>query len=167
MPVNTEHQAYADMKKRWETIDDVCDGSATVKKRGELYLPKPNVSSDLTQNDQYYLAYLTRAVFYEISKDTLNKMVGVVFAEDPTFEPDGMDFLKYDADGTGKSIYQVAQSALQGQLKHARGGLFVDYPTTDGNVSLQQAESLGIRPTIVLRVIEYYQLESKASWFGL
>ncbi|TPT60585.1 hypothetical protein FJU61_19115, partial [Acinetobacter baumannii] len=76
MPVNTEHQAYADMKKRWETIDDVCDGSAKVKKRGELYLPKPNVSSDLTQNDQYYLAYLTRAVFYEISKDTLNKMVG-------------------------------------------------------------------------------------------
>ena len=41
MPVNTEHQAYADMKKRWETIDDVCDGSAKVKKRGELYLPKP------------------------------------------------------------------------------------------------------------------------------
>ena len=95
------------------------------------------------------MAYLTRAVFYEISKDTLNKMVGVVFAEDPTFEPDGMDFLKYDTDGTGKSIYQVAQSALQGQLKHARGGLFVDYPTTDGNVSVQQAESLGIRPTIV------------------
>lgn len=31
MPVNTEHQAYADMKKRWETIDDVCDGSAKVK----------------------------------------------------------------------------------------------------------------------------------------
>ncbi|WP_288501493.1 DUF4055 domain-containing protein [uncultured Acinetobacter sp.] len=159
MPVNTEHQAYADMKKRWKTIDDVCDGSTKVKERGELYLPKPNVSSDLTQNDQYYLAYLTRAVFYEITKDTLNKMVGVVFAEDPTFEPDGMDFLKYDADGTGKSIYQVAQSALQGQLKHARGGLFVDYPTTDGNVSVQQAESLGIRPTIV-----FYESLSIINW---
>jgi len=149
MPVNTEHQAYADMKKRWKTINDVCEGSNKIKERGEYYLPKPNVTADATQNDQYYLAYLTRAVFYEISKDTLNKMVGVVFAEDPTFEPDGMDFLKYDADGTGKSIYQVGQSCLQGLLKHARGGLFVDYPTTDGNVSVQQAENLGIRPTIV------------------
>jgi len=159
MPVNTEHQAYADMKKRWKTINDVCEGSSKIKERGEYYLPKPNVTADATQNDQYYLAYLTRAVFYEISKDTLNKMVGVVFAEDPTFEPDGMDFLKYDADGTGKSIYQVGQSCLQGLLKHAQGGLFVDYPTTDGNVSVQQAENLGIRPTIV-----FYDALSIINW---
>ncbi|HCJ0348589.1 TPA: DUF4055 domain-containing protein [Acinetobacter baumannii] len=159
MPVNTEHQAYADMKKRWETIDDVCDGATKIKKKGEAYLPKPNVTEDQTQNDKYYEAYLNRAVFYEISKDTLNKMVGVVFAEDPTFEPDGMDFLKYDADGTGKSIYQVAQSGLQGQLKHARGGFLVDYPVTDGNVSVQQAESMGIRPTIV-----FYDSLSILNW---
>lgn len=159
MPVNTEHQAYADMKKRWETIDDVCEGASKIKKRGEVYLPKPNVVEDQKQNDKYYEAYLNRAVFYEISKDTLNKMVGVVFAEDPTFEPDGMDFLKYDADGTGKSIYQVAQSGLQGQLKHARGGFLVDYPVTDGNVSVQQAESMGIRPTIV-----FYDSLSILNW---
>lgn len=159
MPVNTEHQAYADMKKRWETIDDVCEGSSRIKKKGEVYLPKPNVTEDQKQNDKYYEAYLARAVFYEISKDTLNNNVGVVFAEDPSFEPDGMDFLKYDADGTGKSIYQLAQSGLQGQLKHARGGFFVDYPVTDGNVSVQQAENMGIRPTIV-----FYDSLSIINW---
>ena len=68
MPVNTEHQAYADMKKRWKTIDDVCDGSTKVKERGEIYLPKPNVSSDLAQNDQYYLAYLPVLCFMRFLK---------------------------------------------------------------------------------------------------
>ncbi|MFY0084575.1 hypothetical protein ABTP93_21080, partial [Acinetobacter baumannii] len=38
-------------------------------------------------------------------------------------------------------------------------GLFVDYPTTNGNVSVQQAESLGIRPTIV-----FYESLSIINW---
>lgn len=150
MPVNTKHAKFQEMEKRWQKVDDVCEGEHIIKKKANLYLPQPNVSDDQAENDAYYESFLKRAVFYEITKDTLNENVGLAFAEDPTFNPDGLDFLKYDADGTGKSIYQVAQSALHNLLKKGRGGLFVDYPTTEnGQVSQYDVENNGVKPTII------------------
>ena len=132
MSVQNTNSQYSNMVDVWRKIDDVCGGSREVKAKRTVYLPMINACDNSEENIARYNAYLTRAVFYPIAKDTVQNNVGLAFSEDPTFEPDGLDFLKTDADGSGVSIYQLNQIALKGLIKHARGGFFVDYPSTEG-----------------------------------
>jgi len=159
MSVDTKHKDYADIEKRWKTVEDVCAGAYAMKQGRENYLPKPNASDDTLENNARYDAYLTRAVFFEVTKDTLQKLIGIAFAEDPAFDPDGMDFLASNADGSGKSLFQLNQTALEGLLKKGRGGFFVDYPKTERSTSLADVEKLGIRPTVI-----YYKAENILNW---
>ena len=149
MSVESTHADFMKHEARCKIVNDACSGSLSIKRAGYAYLPQVIASDDAKENDARNEAYRARAVFFEITKDTLNKMLGIAFADDPHFQPDGMDFLKNDADGSGKSIYQLAQTALSGLLKNGRGGLFVDYPQTNGDSSVSDMESKGIRPTIV------------------
>jgi hypothetical protein len=148
MAVNTPNAIYDENLSRWQVMRDVCAGSLAIKKGGELYLPATCSCAD-EDGKNNYLAYKDRAVFYPVTKDTLQSHVGLAFSDDPTFEPDGMEFLKDDADGSGKSIYQINQTALEYLLKYGRGGFFVDYPRVEGGVSKADVAN-GIRPTVVL-----------------
>ena len=154
MAVNNPCAEYAACLDRWVVMNDVCDGAKAVKLKPYVYLPAPK-----SFDEARYRAYAERAVFYEVTKDTLQNYVSLAFSEDPTFEPDGMDFLKNNADGAGKSIYQLNQTALDGLLKHGRGGFLVDHPTVEGDISLAQAETMGLRPTVV-----YYDALSIINW---
>lgn len=148
MAVNTPNKAYNDALLTWQMMDDVCSGSQAVKRGGIKYLPQACSCGDKAQDDKLYNDYKARAVFYPVTKDTQQNLVGIAFSEDPSFEDDGMDFLAEDADGSGKSIFQIAQTALGEQLKKGRGGFFVDYPQVQGGVSKADVAK-GIRPTIV------------------
>lgn len=150
MAVNNPNILYMTNLPRWQTMNDVCAGAAAVKLAGLKYLPfNFDCDGDEKQNNKRFDAYLRRAVFYPVTKDTLQNHVGLAFSEDPTFEPDGMDFLKSNADGAGTSIYQLNQKALNLLLKHGRAGFFVDYPQVEGGVSQGDVER-GIRPTVTL-----------------
>lgn len=150
MAVNNPNSLYMANLPRWQTMNDVCAGAAAVKCAGIKYLPfNFDCDDDKKESSERYQAYLRRAVFYPVTKDTLQNHVGLAFSEDPTFEPDGMDFLKSNADGAGTSIYQLNQKALSLLLKHGRGGFFVDYPQVEGGVSRGDVER-GIRPTVTL-----------------
>lgn len=154
MAVNTPCKEYQTMQDRWRTMLDVIDGKTSIKRNPYKYLPAPK-----SFDEERYAAYCERAVFYEVTKDTLQNYVSLAFSEDPTFNPDGMDFLKYNADGAGKSIYQLNQTALNGLLSQGRGGYLVDHPVVDGNISLAEAEAMGLRPTVV-----YYDALSIINW---
>lgn len=159
MSVQNTNSQYANMVDVWRKIDDVCGGSREVKAKRTIYLPMINSCDNSDENIARYNAYLTRAVFYPIAKDTVQNNVGLAFSEDPTFEPDGLDFLKTDADGSGVSIYQLNQIALKGLIKHARGGFFVDYPSTEGGATKADVMLRGIRPTII-----YYSALNIINW---
>lgn len=154
MAVNNPCAEYAKHLGRWQVMDDICEGEHAVKLKPHVYLPAPKYF-----DKEQYKAYVDRSVFYEVTKDTLQNYVSLAFSEDPTFEPDGMDFLKFNADGAGKSIYQLNQTALNGLLKHGRGGYLVDHPTVEGDISIAQAETMGLRPTIV-----YYDAKDIINW---
>ena len=155
--VKTVHEKYQEMLPRWQLMDDVCDGSTAVEAAD--YLPKICFSDDEHENMLENRNYKKRAVFFDYTKDALNEMTGVAFQKDPVFDADGLDFLSSDADGSGRSLFQVSQLALTGLLRHARCGLFVDYPITDGNVSKLDIERKGLRPTIV-----YYKAKNIINW---
>ena len=106
MSVDFQHLEYLENADRWRMMQDVCSGSRAVKKANTLYLPMINFCSDHEANWSRYQAYLKRAVFYPITKNTLQTHIGLAFAEDPTFDPDGMDFLKDNA-GFGRSTTRL------------------------------------------------------------
>ena len=67
-------------------------------------------------------------MFYPITGNTRNGMIGMAFKKDPLVAvTEKLSCLKDDADGAGSSIYQLAQSSLESVLEVGRHGLYVDY----------------------------------------
>lgn len=160
MPINTRHPEYEQQYPRWVRMDHVCDGEDAVKKAGEAYLPMPNKDLGTKAVKARYENLKDRAVFVEVTKDTLDKYTGQAFKDDPILNVDErMQYMKRDANGSGVSIYQLGQKAFESQLKHGRCGLLVDYPSTGGEISLADAERKAIRPTI-----SFYGAKSIINW---
>ena len=160
MPINTTHPQYDELADRWQRMTDVCNGEDVIKRGGERYLPMPNKDIRTPEAFARYDNYKARAVFVEVTKDTLDKYTGQAFKDDPVLNVDKqLDYMKRDANGAGLSIYQLAQKCFEAQLERGRFGLFVDYPATDGEVSMADVERKALRPTI-----NYYSPESIINW---
>lgn len=160
MPINTTHPQYDALAPRWQRMTDVCNGEDAIKAAGERYLPMPNKDIRTVEALARYANYKDRAVFVEVTKDTLDKYTGQAFKDDPVLNVDKqLDYMKRDANGAGLSIYQVAQKCFEAQLERGRFGLFVDYPTTNDEVSQADVERNALRPTI-----NYYSPESIINW---
>lgn len=137
------------MLPQYEVIRDAIAGSPRVKAARTKYLPKPNAHDVSEGNDRRYKAYLTRAVFYGVTGRTLRGLQGQIFMRDPVVEvPTSMDAIVEDTNGEGVSLVQLAKKVTGWVIPYGRAGLFVDYPATNGQVTQQQLEEQGIRPTI-------------------
>lgn len=151
MPVDSKHPELADVEKDWCQIGDCIAGQRAIKKEGTKYLPQPNASDTSEENQERYRAYKTRAVFHNATARTVSNMVGQCFAVDPVpTMPDTMTPWLEDLDGGGVSANQQSKKALAYVIAFSRAGLWVDYPKTNGVVSIAQAEEGGIRPKVIL-----------------
>ena len=160
MPINTRHPQHDALAPRWQRMTDVCNGEDAIKAAGERYLPMPNKDIRTVEALARYANYKDRAVFVEVTKDTLDKYTGQAFKDDPVLNVNSqLDYMKRDANGAGLSIYQVAQKCFEAQLERGRFGLFVDYPTTNDEVSQADVERNALRPTI-----NFYAPESIINW---
>lgn len=112
------------------------------------YLPDPSPSNeDYNVRVKRYNDYVTRAVFYNVTKRTVNAMSGAVFSKYPTMTLGELTVLETDADGGGQSLTQMARDALNNGLMQARGVFLADMPVNDGLTKAQMVAQ-GIRPTI-------------------
>lgn len=117
------------MLPKWELITDCIAGQDAIKQRGTKYLPKPNATDVSPENDARYVGYVTRAVFYNVTANTLSGLVGQVFNSDPVSEyPEDLEPLWYDCNGRGVTLIQQAKKALSSVLAFGRCGLLVDFP---------------------------------------
>lgn len=149
--INSQHPKFKDFAPLWEQIKDCLAGEKAIKEKGKTYLPQPNPEDTSPENAARYRAYNQRAVFHNVTGRTVENMVGQSFAVDPVFTgPDTMKPLIEDIDGAGVSAIQQAKKALALVVSYSRGGLLVDYPKTNGPVSIKDAEDGGIRPKILL-----------------
>lgn len=145
---------------RWRLVRDVCKGSETIKAGGEVYLPKPNPTDTSDENTKRFEQYLTRAVFFNATGRTKNGLVGAVFGTWPTLKvPALLDYVAQDVDGQGVSVYQQSQGVIGHILETGRHGLLVDYPATEGDVSVADQQAGRIRATIA-----GYTAESIINW---
>lgn len=151
MPVSSVRKEIRSMTKKYVIIRDCVEGEIAVKAKLDTYLPRPNAADTSDENQLRYMAYVTRAVFYNVVKRTLGGMVGQIFAREPIIEiPTELDVVKNDATGFGVQLVQLAKAASTLIVGHGRAGLFIDYPTTDTPATKKQVDDGDIRPTIRL-----------------
>ena len=140
-------------KKQWAVIRDCLEGEQKIKDKGIEYLPYPSTSKpDCNPNDdKRYQAYKDRAVFLNVTRRTLYELLAQVFIKPPVVDSLDNDLIKYlleNATGNGVSLNQCAKQSLNYALAYAYGGVFVDFPETNGAVSLADFQKGGYRPTI-------------------
>jgi hypothetical protein len=78
MPVNSTHADYDANLPAWVRARDVFAGEDAVKAAAEKYLPRLDL-----QDDNDYLAYKTRASFFNASARTADGFVGLIFRREP------------------------------------------------------------------------------------
>jgi len=144
MSVDTEHKEYTDNIGTWEKIDDICDANNV-----DQYLLTLNPTDPSKEMEARNLAYRNRAIFYQVAGYTSSGMLGMIFAKKPVLVvPDSMDYMTYNANGSGLSIYQLSQMTAREVIRKSRAGLFVSFPDTGGVVSQADMDSGGIFSTI-------------------
>ncbi len=153
-------QEVTNMHHKWSTVADCLSGQERVKAMGTVYLPMPNADDKSAENVARWDAYLLRAVFYNVTRRTLEGLVGQVFSRDPINNiPDSMAAMIVDVDGTGVSLDQQAKKGLALNIAYGGFGLLVDYPITSAPTSLADQKAGFIHPTI-----HQYHRQSITNW---
>lgn len=165
MSVDFKRADYLANLPRWKIVDDTQKGEIQVKDKGEDYLPfygtQPRPKSTFDHQNDYdsylndyrtltadqknrYNNYKKRAKFYNYISPTIIGLVGAATTESLKVELGAsLQFAIDDIDGAGTSLKQQYKRTVELDIKHARCGLFVDYPPTDGEVS-QESINQGI-----------------------
>lgn len=121
------HPEYQYWRSDWQKLRDVLAGEREIKRQGEIYLPKMKGAD----KDDYKL-YLRRAIFYNMTGQTLNGMLGQVFRRPPAVRkiPDKFkeSIRKFCKDGTG--LLPFIKTTMAEQIGMGRFGVLVDIPTT-------------------------------------
>lgn len=150
---------------QYNLISDCLSGEETIKNKKTKYLPMPNanLAKDPSCKDDVlsrYDQYLLRAVFYNVTRRTLNGLVGQVFTIDPEIKlPPLLQILEDDANGAGIGLVNLSKKSLEYVIAYSRGGLFVDYPFAPEGATIADLQAGNIRPTIKL-----YAPEQITNW---
>ncbi len=139
--------------EQYQVITDAMAGEAILKsqKKTEIYLPNPSPANcDPIERELRYDSYVTRAVYYNAIRRTLQGLVGEVFSKPPVLNVEGLDALLESASGDGVSLLQQSKLALGYVIAYSRAGLLVDYPKTDSPTTKAQLDSGEVRPTVTL-----------------
>ena len=81
VPVDSTHLDYDSTATAWLRARDVFAGEDAVKAAGVRYLPRLD-----SQTDDEYLAYKSRASFFNATGRTTDGFVGLIFRCEPTFK---------------------------------------------------------------------------------
>jgi hypothetical protein len=142
-------QELKDITPLYRVVDDALLGSVAVKRATSRYLPVPNATDVSAENKARYDAYITRAVYYAVTRRTMVGFIGELFDKDPVITiPPAMDAVIEDATGEGVGILQLAKQVAGYVISKGRSGLFVDYPATEGATTKADLEDGTVRPII-------------------
>lgn len=160
--VDNVREEVTNASHRWDIVEDCLGGDKAVKSKGRKYLPMPNPGDQSAENIAQYANYKDRAVFYNVTRRTVDGWNGQVFSREPICvlpEDSTGDDMWYDIDGKGASLDQQAKLALGSVMAYGRGGLLVDYPHVSGPITMSEMKENYIRPTI-----HFYGPKSIINW---
>lgn len=126
MPIDSVHPKYKERAPQWRKCRDAFEGEDAIKAAGTLYLPKLK-----GQENDDYLAYKNRALFYSITSKSVSALVGMATSKEPKIEyPDSMK--TYFNDSELVQFSEVYSMSLSEVLLMSRSGILVDMPETGG-----------------------------------
>lgn len=158
MPIDSTHPDYQAHIDLWTLCRDSHAGQNAVKAKGLAYLPATEgmyLEGMLTGQDglRRYQAYLRRAVFPEVMKDTVDILVGILNRKPPSIQlPEAMEPLRDKATILGESLVDLLRKIHEQQLVTGRMGLHVDVPQDPVQI-----------PSI-LPLLSTYTAESVINW---
>ncbi len=153
--IDFQHPKYKENKDKWKLIHDIC-----AAKDLKEYLVKINSTDNSVHAKNRRDQFFKRSVFYSIAGYTAQGFLGKAFSEPAKCEvPENLDYIKYDIDGAGVSIYQQCQEVFKDVVEVGRAGLLVDFPQVEGDVSRQDMIDGRIAATVTR-----FQAEQITNW---
>lgn len=143
------HPQYKEALPIWELVRDACKPNG-VKNAGVKYLPKAQNHDDGDPQGNRYKSYKDRAIFYGFSQETVSGLLGLAFRQGVTIEQSGLDYIETSVDGDGIGLFQQAKQSAKEVIKYGRCGLLVDFPKTEGAITVEQQRQNGLQATINL-----------------
>ena len=138
MAVDSTHQDYDGNVFAWWRARDVIEGEDAVKAAGTRYLPRLD-----SQTDDEYVAYKKRAMFFNATARTAEKLVGMIFRNEPIIKlpetgsgaaehhwsPRGRALHRFvnDADMLGTTFAAYAKDVVTEIISVGRAGTLVDW----------------------------------------
>lgn len=137
------------MSKKWIRGDDLYEGLQRLRDKSADYLPK-----EVEETDTNYKMRINRSVLFNTYRRTLQTLIGVAFSSPVTVSnvPPELQYLEYNADGSGRSITEVAADLFFDSIHYGLSHVFVDFPNSnniDEDMSLPEYEALNLRPYFI------------------
>lgn len=146
--------------KDWQRIRDVIAGERAVKEAKFKYLPMINPQDKSDENEARNAQYIARAYFFNGTGRTLEGLLGIAFAQPPEVQlPSSMEVIEDDVDGSGGTLDNQSQRAVEETVAIGRCGLLVDYPPVEQAVSQADLTEANIHSMIV-----QYKAEQIINW---
>jgi hypothetical protein len=133
--ISDPHPDYAARRADWVVMFDTNEGQRHIKSKTTEYLPATSgmraLSSAPTKLDgeglALYNAYLTRAFFPDIVKETVRALTGILDREPANIElPEALEDMRELATPKGESLNDLLVQIHMSQLLYGRLGLLLD-----------------------------------------
>jgi len=133
--ISDPHPDYAARRPDWVTMFDTSEGQRHIKSKTTQYLPATSgmraLSSTPTKLDQeglaLYTAYLIRAFFPDLVKETVRALTGILNREPANIElPEALEDMREIATAKGESLNDLLIGIQMNQLLYGRLGLLLD-----------------------------------------
>lgn len=162
--VSTCHPQYLARAKQWSVMRDCVEGGDRIKEKGTEYLPAASSQHDMMDSyeQRRYENYKKRADYSNYVSQILDCLHGMI-ENTPSkievpIEVKSKGILK-NIDYQGNSADQFFSDCLYDILQTGFGGILVDVPDVNPNMSESEAEKYNIRPYMA-----YYNAESVINW---
>lgn len=132
MALIVTHPLYDKIKFDWHVVRDCYEGEATIKSKGQEYLPPTQgmIIDGMLNKDQLgfqmYEAYLLRAVWHDLYKEAVEAYIGLLHQKPPTITLP--DKIKDVVSNFGETPAQLLRRINEEQLVAGRLGLLIDLP---------------------------------------
>lgn len=162
--VRTQHPLYTKRLSQWKKMRDVMEGSDVIKAAGEEYLPRPSTAHkkyDIYEQRQYE-AFKERAVWTGYTAQIHDCLHGMGEARPAKINVPSKIREKgvlTNVDYQGNTLDQFQSDVLADVLITGFGGILIDVPKVDPNMSVLNAEKMNVRPYMA-----YYKAESIINW---
>ena len=194
--ISDPHPDYTARRPDWILMFDTNEGQRHIKSKTTSYLPATSGMRALGLNSgdegaELYTAYLIRAFYPDLVKETVRALVGILDREPANIElPEALEEIRELATSKGESLNDLLVQIHINQLLYGRLGLLLDvdpnrdlpllvqYPApqlinwddlTETKTDAQQDEgkrSESVRKLLLAVIDERIRLQPRGSWRG-